>query len=104
MTVYVDDMRRPARVGSINGVWCHLMADTHLELEAFARRVGLAPSWIQRQGKWTEHYDVTESVRAKCVAAGAVEITYPRGVAELVERKQMADGTLPADYESGWTS
>lgn len=41
MSVYVDDMRRPARVGRISGRWSHLMADSHDELEAFARRLDL---------------------------------------------------------------
>lgn len=45
MTVYIDDMRRPARVGRLNAVWSHLMADTDDELHAFAARLGLRRSW-----------------------------------------------------------
>lgn len=32
MTVYVDDMRRPATVGRISARWSHLTADTREEL------------------------------------------------------------------------
>ena len=41
MTVYIDDMQRPATVGRITGVWSHLLADTDDELHAFADRLGL---------------------------------------------------------------
>lgn len=44
MTVYVDDMRVPARVGRINARWSHLMADTDEELHEFAARLGLRRS------------------------------------------------------------
>lgn len=40
MTVYVDDMRRAAAVGGLNGRWSHLMADTSEELFAFAATIG----------------------------------------------------------------
>mgnify|MGYP001617983659 CR=1 FL=1 len=88
MTVYVDDMRRKARVGRINGVWSHLVADTHDELVAFAvGKLGMWASWIQEAGTELEHFDVTDSVRAKAIRLGAVEITYPHGIAEVVARK-----------------
>lgn len=88
MTVYVDDAFIPARVGRINARWCHLFADDEDELHAFAQGIGLKRSWYQ-QPKGTPgrpldpsslkaqmwHYDVTESVRARAAAAGAVEVT-----------------------------
>ncbi|WP_375539284.1 DUF4031 domain-containing protein [Mycolicibacterium sp. CBMA 335] len=43
MTVYVDDMRMPARVGRIEARWSHLIADTDVELHAFAASIGTAP-------------------------------------------------------------
>lgn len=76
MTVYVDDMRMTARVGRFNARWSHLMADTREELDDFARRLGLRPSWIQHPGTPKEHYDVTDPVRVKALALGAVPITW----------------------------
>lgn len=43
MSVYVD-MIRAGRVGRINSRWSHLYADTHAELETFARQLGLRPA------------------------------------------------------------
>lgn len=89
MTVYVDDMRMPARVGRIEGRWSHLMADTDDELHVFAARIGLRRSWAQYPGTWKSHYDVTDSKRAQAVRAGAVEIGYgsPESIA-LTRRKR----------------
>ncbi|SKM81422.1 Uncharacterised protein [Mycobacteroides abscessus subsp. massiliense] len=63
MTVYVDDMRMPARVGRLQARWSHLMADTDEELHAFAARLGLKRSWHQKPGTAISHYDVTDSRR-----------------------------------------
>ncbi len=43
MTVYVDNMRLSAQVGTISGRWSHLMADSDDELDEFA------PSWASRR-------------------------------------------------------
>jgi hypothetical protein len=51
--------------------WCHLFADASEELHAFAERIGLKRSWVQRpETKW-EHYDLTPQKRAQAVKAGA---------------------------------
>lgn len=83
MTVYVDDMFMSKQLpGMRPAVWSHMTADTQAELHKFARSIGLRRSWFQggpeRKGRW--HYDVTKTVRAKAVKAGAVEVT----IAELV--------------------
>jgi hypothetical protein len=88
MNVYVDDMRRPARVGAIRGRWSHLFADTSDELHEFAAALGLDRAWVQHAGTVREHYDVTDSKRAEALAAGAVPLTYPRGVANLFDTKR----------------
>jgi uncharacterized protein DUF4031 len=59
MTVYVDNMLRPARVGRIHSRWSHLLADTHTELMAFAEQLGLRPEWLQHPGSYREHFDLT---------------------------------------------
>lgn len=79
MTVYVDDMFKKATVpngnGSVTGEWCHMQADTREELDAMADRIGLRRSWIQHPDNDVKrHYDVTRPMRARAVAAGAVEV------------------------------
>ena len=76
MTVYVDDMRMPAQVGSINARWSHLTADTRAELHAFAARLGLRRSWFQDKPRGLWHYDVTDSKRALAIKLGAEQIEY----------------------------
>lgn len=88
MTVYVDNMFRPAQITGRPAKWCHMFADSTAELLAFARRLGLRSDWIQHAGTHREHFDVTTIVRAEAVRFGAVEITYPVGVAELIDRRR----------------
>jgi len=74
VTVYVDDMRLPARVGQLRARWSHLTADTKDELHAFAAAIGLRRSWFQDKPRGLWHYDVTDSKRRAALAAGAVPI------------------------------
>ena len=82
MAVYVDDMYRYelGRFGRMK--MSHLVADSTEELLAMADAVGLSRRWLQDSGEWSEHFDVSMSVRARAVAAGAVEVT----MRELAER------------------
>ena len=109
MTIYVDDVRIPATVGRYRDRrWCHLMSDQidPAELHAFAQRIGLRRDWFQpgtRLGSRTEHdpagdhYDVTEAMRRRAVAAGAVEIDRA-GLVELLRRRR---NTLAAAAAAG---
>lgn len=91
MTVYVDDMRMPARVGRLNARWSHLMADTDEELHEFAARLGLRREWHQKPGTPISHYDVTDTKRAQALEMGAVPIGYGgRESMELIRRKRAA--------------
>lgn len=74
MSVYVDDMRLPATVGHVRGVWSHMWADTVEELEEMATRIGLNPKWIQTSNSGIIHYDVVESKRKEAIAAGATPL------------------------------
>lgn len=82
MSIYVDDMRRPARPTGYRGRgtpnWSHMMADTHAELMEFAQTLKLNPAWLQHAGKPTEHFDVTDTVRSAALKLGAVSIRYGR--------------------------
>jgi hypothetical protein len=89
MSVYVDDMRMEAQVGSINARWSHMMADTHDELVAMARKLRLRDEWIQYPGEWKEHYDVTDAKRYQAIKLGAIAIeTGGEQWSALVERKR----------------
>ena len=88
MSVYVDDMRRPAQLTGRPAKWSHLMADTPAELEAIAKALGLRRSWLQHEGTHREHYDVTEAVRLRAIQMGAITINYPRDTGQLMAQKR----------------
>lgn len=70
MTVYVDDMyKHPiGRLGRMK--MSHMIADSEAELHAMAYKIGLGRRHYQG-----DHYDVSMSLRAKAIAAGAKSIT-----------------------------
>ena len=80
-------------VGRIRGRWSHLFADSQDELHAFGQSIGLRRAWFQ-PGKpggkpsrlW--HYDVTDAMRARAIAAGA----QPIGIREFREIIDRRDG------------
>ncbi|MFP7835242.1 DUF4031 domain-containing protein [Marisediminicola sp. LYQ134] len=76
MTVYVDDMRRTAAVAGRKDRWSHLMADNSEELFAFAVGIGLRPEWVQKPGTYREHFDVTDAIRRRALAFGAVPVGF----------------------------
>ncbi|MBM9461701.1 DUF4031 domain-containing protein [Nocardioides sp. zg-536] len=93
MTIHVDDMQLPARVGRMDGVWSHLLSDLpgaagHDELVAFAARLGIEARWIQNEGTATEHFDLTEPLRQRALALGAVPVRYGRAVAAITRAKR----------------
>ena len=69
--VYVDDMK--ARFGRMT--MCHMIADSHGELNRMADRIGVSRKWIQKAGTRYEHYDIALSKRKLAVRYGAIEIT-----------------------------
>lgn len=79
MTVYVDDMyaskmgefKRGPHVYKMS----HMIAHTDEELHAMADKIGVQRKWFQKPGTAGRHYDITMTMRAKAIAAGAVEIT-----------------------------
>lgn len=86
MTVYVDDMH--ASYGRMK--MCHMFADSTEELLSMADKIGVQRKWIQKAGTIREHFDICLSKRAKAVGMGAVEISYPGGVADLMNRRKAA--------------
>ena len=74
MSVYVDDLRLPAKVGRLNGRWSHLTADSEAELLAFGARLGMKPEWLQYAGTGRFHFDVMDAKRERAIALGATPI------------------------------
>ena len=68
--VYVDDMHKYPMGQYRRMKMSHMIADTDQELHAMADCIGVKRKWFQG-----DHYDICLSMRAKAVAAGAVEIT-----------------------------
>jgi hypothetical protein len=73
VTVYVDDMQMPAKVGRLTACWSHLMADSREELLAFGEALGLRASWLQDKRSGV-HFDLTEPRRQEAIRRGAVPI------------------------------
>jgi len=92
VTVYLDDWRQPAHLGSVDDRWSHLVADTEEELHVFAERMGMRRAWFQdRSGRpHHAHYDLPERARAEAVANGAVEVTWRQLGRMLRDRRQAA--------------
>lgn len=65
--IYVDDLFTWPPTSKR---WCHMMADTDAELDAFAEKLGLKTAW-----KHGDHYDLSPPKRSLAVRWGAVEIT-----------------------------
>jgi hypothetical protein len=87
MPVYVDDMHRTLMGEFGRMKMSHMIADTPAELLAMADTIGLNRKWIQKAGTAWEHFDVSKALRAKAVAAGAIEITMRDLAHKIRERR-----------------
>lgn len=83
MSVFVDDME--AQFGRM--VMCHMIADSTDELLEMADKIGVQRKWIQNEGSYREHFDVSKDKRRLAVAFGAVEITQRELARILVARR-----------------
>lgn len=87
MTVYVDDMYR-TKIGRYRHMrMSHMIADSSGELLAMADRIGLKRRWLQKAGTADEHFDIGMGLRAKAVAAGALEISMKELAMKCQERR-----------------
>ncbi len=71
MSVYIGPMRtnhlkHPRQLPRS----CHVMADSEMELELFARTIGLRKDW-----KHGDHYDISVHKRGLALAAGAMQVS-----------------------------
>lgn len=101
MAIVIDELRTYRNRGRMSGRWCHMLSDTNdrQELEAFARRLGLKPSWLDWHGM-VPHYDLRPSKRALAVELGAQEISWREmgrlSMRLLREAKAQAEANAPA--------
>jgi hypothetical protein len=86
MACYVDEAVNP--FGRM--LMCHLVADSLVELHALADALGMQRRWFQNKPGGTPHYDLSKSVRAKAVKAGAVGVNR-YGMAALSMEWKLAD-------------
>ena len=101
MTIYVDDMYRypMGRFGRMK--MSHMVSDKgEEELRAFANRIGLREGWIQCPGSHRSrvHYDVSMSMRARAIDAGAVQLSM-HDLAHMCRRWKQEDLKKEANDE-----
>jgi hypothetical protein len=70
---YVDAVRDYPDAGLRFRAYCHLLADTHAELHAFAELLGL-PRRAFQDHPWRWHHDLPAHLRARAVQLGACEV------------------------------
>ena len=86
MTCYVDATRSYPEAGLRSTQFCHLLADSRAELHAMADTIGMPRQYFQDH-PWRWHYDLPPVLRARAVAAGAVEVTI-REVGQLLRARR----------------
>lgn len=86
MSVYVDDMA--AKFGRMT--MSHMIADSHDELIAMAKKIGVAEKWIQKRGEEFEHFDICQSKKNLAIEYGAVEVSQRDLVLKIRARRMRA--------------
>lgn len=95
MAVYVDDMRAP--YGRL--IMSHMIADTDEELHKMAQAIGVARKWWQSPEKTSgSHYDICQSMKAKAIERGAIQITLRE--CAIMNRIRMKTGKLGSLHEA----
>jgi len=77
VSVYVDNPMPSAKpVGHFpEGTrWCHLIADSEVELHDFVSKLGMKREWFQAGPGRIPHYDLTESTRTRAIEEGAIPL------------------------------
>lgn len=77
--VYVDEIIDWGEVALGRGLkwryWCHMIADTSVELKSMAQRLRLKSEWIQKSGTDDEHFDLIPSKRLLAIKYGATALS-----------------------------
>ena len=82
MSVFVDDMR--AKYGRM--IMCHMGADTTEELLEMIDKIGVQRRYIQYQGTWKEHFDISLGKKMQAIDAGAIQMTRKQFVSRMMLR------------------
>ena len=100
MAVYVDTLTACQSTRAWPFIYyCHMVADTQLELDVMAKRLGLRREWFQwRPGK-LPHYDLTASKRKQALKLGAREISGRDLVARFMRVRSEIDGSQGGQQE-----
>lgn len=89
MAVYVDPIREHPPVHG-EAFWCHMIADDEAELHAMAERIGMRRAWYQG-----DHYDLRPELRARALAAGAVEMPMREMARRVCAKRKEKRAKLP---------
>ncbi len=87
MGVYVGRAQWPYR----GQMYCHMVADTHKELEVMAWKIGAPRSWLREEGLMNEHYEIGTRKRDLAIQKGAIECT-DRVIEEIAKRRRADRG------------
>ena len=91
MAVYIDELKSYPLAKWRHGKACHMIADSIAELKAFAVSIGMREEWFQP--KSSPHFDLTEELRERAVAAGAIELERRAFVRKLQELRASGWGS-----------
>lgn len=83
MSVYVDTMRAP--YGRM--IMCHMIADTQKELFLMVNKIGVDVKWVQDQGTYSEHFDISLGKKKLALQEGAIEVSRKELVRKILKRK-----------------
>lgn len=97
MAVYLDNAK--AKKGRVT--YCHLFADTDLELHALAADLGVARCWFHRAGTARRHYDLPWEKRRVALLKGVVAVSRQQAVA-MMRRRSMSGSLGPAHEALDW--
>lgn len=93
MPVYVDNAKNP--YGRM--LMCHMLADTIGELLEMADKIGIARRHFQ---PWSHpHFDLSQSFRARAIAAGALAVDR-RGLVMAKRAQKIRMKTDPVECEA----
>lgn len=90
MSVYIDSIKnyppeafKDKRVRNISTQWCHMIADTKIELIEMARQIGMKEKWVQDTDP--NHFDLTPTRRESAIKNGAISLNRKEFILKLRE-------------------
>lgn len=93
MSVYVDEARWPYR----HMMMCHMIADTKEELLEMVDKIGVPRKWIQKEGRYDEHFDICKSKRELAIKFGAIPVTSRQLILLMKPPRALRDLILETD-------